>query len=61
MNKFIYVFTEESYKNLINYGFSYIGACNLGKKVYIFENNIKSLTFNEEDKKCMLFTDKMYF
>lgn len=61
-NKFIYCFNEEEYKRLLSQGFSYICNCNMGKnKAYVFENNCKSLNFSENDKKQILFTNKMYF
>lgn len=61
MNKFIYTFSHEQYKRLLAEGFSFICECNLNKKAYMFENNPKSLTFSDNDKKQMLFTNKMYF
>lgn len=61
MDKFIYVFNQDTYKRLLAEGFTFVCECNLGKKAYVFENSKKVLNFNECDKKQLMFTNKMYF
>ena len=61
MSKFIYCFTKEDYEKLLKEGYEFICECNMGKKAYVFENNPKSLNFDSEDKKTLLFDDTMYF
>lgn len=62
--KFIYTFSEEEYKRLINDGFPYINKVNFGKKeAYIFlnDNISKVMNFSEDRKKELFFTNDMYF
>ena len=39
----------------------FICKCNLGKECYVFNNDKRILTFSQEDKRNLLFTNKMYF
>ena len=41
MDKFIYVFNQDTYKRLLAEGFTFVCECNLGKKAYVFENSKK--------------------
>ena len=60
-SKFIYCFNHDDYLKMINLGFTFICKCNLGKECYVFNNDKRILTFSQEDKRNLLFTNKMYF
>ena len=49
------------FMKLSNLGFTFICKCNLGKECYVFNNDKRILTFSQEDKRNLLFTNKMYF
>ena len=59
--RFIYCFNRDDYLKMINLGFPFICKCNLGKECYVFNNDKRILTFSQEDKRNLLFTNKIYF
>lgn len=61
MKKFIYVFTEECYKKLINCGFSYVCEHNMGdKKAFVFQGDYKKLNFTLDKSKYVV-DNKLFF
>ena len=59
--KLIYCFDEGKYEELLHRGFTFMHKFkNKDKYVYVFQND-GIMTFSEEDRKVLYFTNKLFF